>query len=59
MMQRNANMNNEKKHYCKPLIEVVEMDRQLDLLCASGENCVGVRFLDSYIDSDSEQEEGD
>ena len=56
MMQRNANMNNEKKQYCKPLIEVVEMDRQLDLLCVSGENCVGVRFLDSYLD---EQEEGD
>ena len=49
-------MNNEKKQYCKPLIEVVEMDRQLDLLCVSGENCVGVRFLDSYLD---EQEEGD
>lgn len=56
MMQRSANMNNEKKQYCKPLMEVVEMDRQLDLLCVSGENCVHLKFVDSYPDSDPEDE---
>lgn len=54
MMQENANMNNEKKQYCKPLMEVVEMERQMDLLSCSGENCVGLKFVDYYEDSDSE-----
>ena len=49
-------MNNEKKQYCKPLMEVVEMDHQMDLLNCSGDDCVGLRLLDSYLD---EQEEGD
>ena len=36
MMQQEFKMNSEKKVYSKPLMEVVDMDRQSDLLCGSG-----------------------
>ena len=35
MMQQEFKMNNEKKVYGKPLMDVVDMDSQSDLLCAS------------------------
>ena len=35
MMQQEFKMNNEKKVYCKPSMEVVEMGRQADLLNSS------------------------
>lgn len=37
MMQQEFKMNSEKKVYSKPLMEVVDMDSQSELLCAS--NC--------------------
>ena len=37
MMQQEFKMNNEKKVYRKPLMEVVDMDSQSELLCAR--NC--------------------
>jgi hypothetical protein len=36
MMQQEFKMNSEKKVYRKPLMEVIHMDRQSDLLCESG-----------------------
>lgn len=53
MMQQEFKMNSDKKVYSKPLMEVVEMDRQGDLLSAS--DCVHLNL----IDDDDEPSEGD
>ncbi len=47
MMQQEFKMNNEKKVYRKPLMEVVDMDSQSELLCAS--NCDDVVDTE-YVD---------
>ena len=36
MMQQEFKMNSEKKEYCKPLMEVVEMDYTPSILECSG-----------------------
>lgn len=46
MMQQEFKMNNEKKVYSKPVMEVVEMDYGPSILECSGEECVGVRWDD-------------
>ncbi len=46
MMWEEFKMNSEKKVYCKPLMEVVEMDYGPSILECSGEGCVRIRFLD-------------
>lgn len=45
-MMQEFKMSNEKKAYCKPLMEVVEMDYGPSILECSGEGCVRIRFLD-------------
>ena len=54
MMWEEFKMNSEKKVYCKPLMEVVEMDYGPSILECSGEGCVRIRFLDPEETGDGE-----
>ena len=55
MMQQEFKMNSDKKVYSKPLMEVVDMDRQSDLLCGSG--CEAV--VESVWQDDETPSEGE
>lgn len=46
MMQQEFKMNSEKKVYSKPLMEVVDMDSQSELLCASCEEPMDAGYED-------------
>ena len=50
MMQQEFKMNSEKKAYSKPLMEVVDMDRQSDLLCGSGCDAIETDYNDTDPD---------